>query len=415
MKKLKNIILKEYEVSEDIFNEKYFLEIEKFNKISGTKIFERVGKSKIKAKQFVGIIKINDKNITILPKIFWEENSKIIKNLLFMLSYTKKIKIKESDIANLDKIDNLFEVFIYIFAKELIELLKKDFKKNYNNIEENSNFLKWKLNFAKHIKNNLFNKSKFFIEYEKMDENILLNIFFKSCTQKLLKISNSRLNYKLLKKIDFILQDIEFRIFQKSSSLNKLKFNKQNKSYKWVFSLAKLLYFWNSPDFSNNQFENFSILFDMNILFEEFLAEFVKKNIFKLNLKSVKTQVWNKYVFENNKFNLRPDILLQNNFDEKIIIDTKYKKLDKNNYNYWVWNSDIYQMFMYWMRYFEKCETKKIILLYPKYFEKIWNYYISEEKIEIFIKTINLNFDLVSDSWKEELLGEIKEILKLKN
>jgi 5-methylcytosine-specific restriction endonuclease McrBC regulatory subunit McrC len=36
----------------------------------------------------------------------------------------------------------LFEVFIYIFAKELIELLKKDFKKNYNNIEENSNFLK---------------------------------------------------------------------------------------------------------------------------------------------------------------------------------------------------------------------------------------------------------------------------------
>jgi hypothetical protein len=65
-----------------------------------------------------------------------------------------------------------------------------------------------------------------------MDENILLNIFFKSCTQKLLKISNSRLNYKLLKKIDFILQDIEFRIFQKSSRLNKLKFNKQNKSYK---------------------------------------------------------------------------------------------------------------------------------------------------------------------------------------
>jgi hypothetical protein len=29
----------------------------------------------------------------------------------------------------------------------------------------------------------------------------------------------------------------------------------------------------------------------MNILFEEFLAEFVKKNIFKLNLKSVKSQV----------------------------------------------------------------------------------------------------------------------------
>jgi 5-methylcytosine-specific restriction endonuclease McrBC regulatory subunit McrC len=39
-------------------------------------------------------------------------------------------------------VDDLFEVFIYIFAKELIDLLKKDLKKNYNIIEENSCFLK---------------------------------------------------------------------------------------------------------------------------------------------------------------------------------------------------------------------------------------------------------------------------------
>jgi len=76
----------------------------------------------------------------------------------------------------------------------LLELLKRDFKKNYNLVEENSSFLKWKLLFSKHIKTNFFNKSKFFVEYEKMDENILLNIFLKSVSKKLLKITNSKQN-----------------------------------------------------------------------------------------------------------------------------------------------------------------------------------------------------------------------------
>ncbi len=438
MKKIKNIFLKEYETSEEnFFDAKDIVEIEKFNKISKAEIFEIKAKNCVRAKQFVGILKVNNKNITVLPKIFdkkeslsteglsplnideekKEEKNYIIKNLLVMLSYTKKLNIKESDIAKLGKTDTLLEVFIYIFAKELIGLLKKDFKKNYNDISENSSFLKWKLLFAQHIKNNLFNKSKFFIKYENMDENILLNIFLKSCSEKLLKITNSRENYKLLKKINFILQDIDSRNFQNISSLKTIKLNKQNNIYKWVFSLAKMLYFWNSPDFSKNNQDNFSILFDMNILFEEFLSEFMKKNITKINKKllSINSQVANKYVFKENKFNLRPDILLKYKNSKKIIIDTKYKKLINNkNKNFWVSSSDIYQMFMYGMRYFEEQEERKIILLYPEYWEKIdsKDFYISEEKIEIFIKTIKLNFDLSNKEWKEDLIRELIDILE---
>ena len=149
MKKIKNIILKEYETTEPwILNSKDILEIEKINKLAKTEIFEIQANNRIRAKQYVWIVKVNNKNIQVLPKIFWDEQDSIMKNLLYMLSYTKKLNIKESDIANLWKVNDLFEIFIYIYAKELIELLKKDFKKNYNNIEENSSFLKWKLLFS---------------------------------------------------------------------------------------------------------------------------------------------------------------------------------------------------------------------------------------------------------------------------
>jgi 5-methylcytosine-specific restriction enzyme subunit McrC len=419
MKKIKNIILKEYEKTEPwILDSKDILEIEKINKLAKTEIFEIKANNRIRAKQYVWIVKINNKNIQVLPKIFWNEQDSIIKNLLYMLSYTKKLNIKESDIAKLWKTDDLFEIFIYIFTKELIELLRKDFKKNYNIIEENSSFLKWKLVFSKHIKHNLFNKSKFFIGYEKMDENFLLNIFLNSTCNKLLNITKSKVNYKLLNKCNFILKDIDKKVFKTPKSLNTLNFNKQNKEYKNVFSLWKMLYFWNSPDFSKNLENNFSLLFDMNLLFEEFIVEFMKKNkeSIDLNINNIDSQVSNKYVFKNNKFTLKPDIIINYTNENILVIDTKYKKLSDKT-NSWVSSQDIYQMFVYWMRYFWNYDIdkkKNIILLYPDY---DWvNYDIvhsSEENINIFIKTIDMNFDLSCNEWKEKLLKEIQNIINI--
>jgi 5-methylcytosine-specific restriction enzyme subunit McrC len=95
--------------------------------------------------------------------------------------------------------------------------------------------LKGKLLFSQHIKNNLFNKSKFFVQYEKMDENILLNIFLNSVCNKLIKMTKSKENFKLLSKCIFILKDIDTKIFISANSLDNLNFNKQNKEYKDVF------------------------------------------------------------------------------------------------------------------------------------------------------------------------------------
>lgn len=418
MKKLKNITLKEYEVTKPWeLDAKDIFEVEKLNKISKTEIFEIKAGNRIRAKQYVGTVKINNKNVQILPKIFWEEQESILKNLIYMLSYTKKLKVRESDIAHLWKVDDLFEVFIYIYAKELIQLLKRDFKKNYNKIEENSSFLKWKLLFGKHIKHNLFDKSKFFIGYEKMDENFLLNIFLNSTCEKLSAVTKSSVNYKLLSKCKFILKDIDTKVFRTPKTLSSLNFNKQNKEYKNVFSLWKMLYFWSSPDFSSTLENNFSLLFDMNLLFEEFIVEFMKNNKEEIDpdITTIDCQVSHKYVFENNKFTLKPDIYISYSDESNVVIDTKYKKLDSSKTNNWVSSADIYQMFVYWMRYFweyDICKKKNIVLLYPNYDGENYNItHRAEENINIFVRTINMNLDLSSTQGKKLLLDEISILL----
>jgi 5-methylcytosine-specific restriction endonuclease McrBC regulatory subunit McrC len=74
----------------------------------------------------------------------------------------------------------------------------------------------------------------------------------------------------------------------------------------------------------------------MNLLFEEFIVEFMKKNKenIDLNINNVDSQISSKYVFKNNKFNLKPDIIVNYINDNILIIDTKYKKLSNYKTNY---------------------------------------------------------------------------------
>ncbi len=421
MRNKKVISLLEYESYNDLSLKEKVL-IEKLNKLNKDNLFEFTSKG-IKARKYVGVVQINNKTIQVLPKIFSnniEDNSFIVNNLLFMLSYTKKLNLNETEISSLSKSENIFEAIIYLFSKNLLELLKKDLIRNYEDKEENTNYLKGKLLMSKHFKFNLFNKVKFYSKFDEFTENNLLNQVFKATVQKLIKITKSNSNFKLLTECDFILQDVKLRNISKHETL-KITFNRLNKIYMNSFNLAILLLFGNSVSLNSKNFDSFSIMFNMNNLFEEFIGEFIKKE-FKIEFSRIKTQKADKYVFNNkispnfSKFQLKPDIYLENNSNEILIIDTKYKRLIKDKLNYGVSQGDIYQMFMYGMRYFDKQEIKNIILLYPEYefnvnFENINLKSDDEENIHIKIKTINLHRNLLKYEERKKLKEELHSIL----
>lgn len=419
MKNKKTISLLEYESYDDLSLKEKRL-IEKLNKLNKDDLFDFTPKG-IKARKYVGVVQINNKTIQVLPKIFTnngEDNSFIVNNLLFMLSYTKKLKLNETEISSLSKSENIFEAIIYLFSKNLLELLKKDLIRNYEDKEENTNYLKGKLLMSKHLKFNLFNKSKFYSKFDEFTEDNLLNQVFKATVQKLIKITKSNSNFKLLTECDFILQDVKLRKISLNET-TKVTFNRLNQIYKNSFNLAILLLFGNSVSLNSKNFESFSLMFDMNNLFEEFIGEFIKKE-FKNEFSKIETQKANKYVFHNkissnfSKFQLKPDIYLENKFNEILVIDTKYKRLIKDKLNYGVSQGDIYQMFLYGMRYFNEQEIKNIILLYPEYEFNVNLEEInleSKENINIQIKTVNLHRNLLKAEERKKLKEELKIIL----
>ena len=372
--------------------------------------------NQVKVKQFVGVIKVGNQTIQILPKLLSEKNhtvdqnnSEIIKNLLFMLKYTSKLDLKETDLVNLKKCEDIFEVIIYLFAKNLLELLKFDLVKNYELKKENLSCIKGKIQFTKHIKSNLLNKSKFYCEFDEFTSDNLLNQLFKSTICKLIKITKSNENYKLLVNCNIILSDISLKHL-KEKDLKKIKFTRFNQCYKPSYNLAKLLLFGNSVELSSADINTTSLLFDMNKLFEEFITKFITKEFQEYEIKA-QSQL---HLFENPRsFLLKPDILLINKNNSKIIIDTKYKLLQKeenNNHNN-VYSGDIYQMIAYSTRFFEseKSDFKKLILLYPENKEKIIGKRYIQNNLIIKIETVNLHQDLMKKA--NILKRELKEII----
>ena len=111
----------------------------------------------------------------------------------------------------------------------------------------------------------------------------------------------------------------------------------------------------------------FTLLFEMNYLYEEYIGTVLKEIMCEEEDILVSTQEKAKYLLYNEKRNkeeisLKPDIVIYKGEIPKIIIDTKWKRgtwNGKENYS----QGDVYQMYAYITSY-KECE--KCVLLYPK-------------------------------------------------
>ncbi len=397
--------------------------IKRKEKCSNVIVCEYARKNRIKLKTFsyVGILRVGRVVIQILPKIARnsledrEFNNEIVKNLLYMLSYTKKLQIKESDLATLKQVDgDFFEVLIFLFAKNLLRLIQNDINKEYIKNRDNFTFIKGKLHFPLHIKRNLILRNRFYLEFDEFCEDNLLNQIFKYTIHLLLKISNDFNNIKILQKLKFLFGDVSLKQIT-VNDFKKISLTRLNKKYEPVLNLSKIFIGMSSIELNVGKVNTFSLIFDMNILFEEFIGEFIKKNFFEFNFISLqgptKNFVINKYVDGKEDcgglFKLKPDIQIgESKKNIKLIIDTKYKILKDNDNKEGVLQNDLYQMYAYSKKY----ECRNIILLYPCFDLKNKNIRFKiDDDTNIYIRTINLCRDLKKDT--DKFKRELREIL----
>ena len=365
----------------------------------------------IKTNSWVGVIKYKNTLFEILPKCISDnKDENTLKNLIYMLSYTKNLDIKANDHAKLSTLKNPFiEILIRVYAKSLFDCLKRLTPQKYVRHENNLNYLKGKIKFSENIRYNCANLAKFYCEYDEFSENNILNKLFLYVTTCLYNISNNSYNKKTLKIIMNYYSDIEFVRFDKFD-VKKITLDRNQELFNKPFNLAKMFVEQTNVDMSKNRFENITLIWDMNQLFEEFIFEIMKKYETELDCK-LTAQKGRKLLAgdDSKRRNTFVDIMAERKKDgRRIVLDTKYKKFTSTDD---LSNQDIYQVSSYCLIH----KANHAILLYPQ-----WNstkpdidYYLNidnfenENKYHLYFKTIDLkykdlkkNIDIVKDEIK---------------
>jgi 5-methylcytosine-specific restriction enzyme subunit McrC len=130
--------------------------------------------------------------------------------------------------------------------------------------------------------------------------------------------------------------------------------------------LARLLLGCRSPD-RPGATRTFSLVFDMNVVFERFIAAQVARVCSGLGLTATAQGSGRSLLLEAGKprFALRPDIVVSRRGEPQCLIDTKWKRLDRSLPHAGVSQADMYQMYAYGKEY----PCRRVIVLYPRHTE----------------------------------------------
>lgn len=370
------------------------------------------GNNSITFINYVGYIQCSTFSIEILPKVAMHDDPmQMRKVLLEMLKECGYINVTTSKLSQLQLMEgSLLEIFGRIYADSLFLELKKGVTTKYHEVENNLMTLKGSLIIPKHIQENL-SRNKKYMAYCEYDERIIdhvLNQVFKAANHLILTKVRNIETQKLLKQIVHYLDDVSLKTFS-PKQLDQLKLDRTNKRFEIPLLLAKQFLMNKTASFSTNDQTSFSLLFEMNDLFEKYIAVLVKK---ATNHSVIEQDNKHRLLVKetNNReiFQLKPDIFIDNGFGQ-IIIDTKWKTLTTGNRS-GVKREDLYQMYAYLTRY-ERVKTA--ILLYPQPMNLDLNY---DEQLESWFLHADNNKKLkiyaVSLLDKVQTVNEIREIIK---
>jgi len=392
--------------------------------LNKSKPFMEFGLNTLRPLNYVGIVRADELTIQIFPKLYkhknYEEQLPIVAgNLLKMLSCSGNVPITEIDVADLDvkKLD-LFEIFIQIFAKKLLQTIKFSQKREYIKKYDEIRVVKGRIDFKKYN-----NPCRMHIIpcnfYEFSSDNALNRTLKFTCYLMARTVSNFSTIRNLRSIIDIL--DQVTLVPVSVPEIENIPFSRLNQIFKPYIDLCKIFLSGSTLTMQASDVESFSLLIPMERLFEEFVTAVLQEDpiFFFGRPVPVKSQhiIGTLARDESNKelFRLIPDICVGDPNIEAII-DLKYKELDKTDWRLGVSQTDVYQMYTY----ATKTNTNKCMLLYPEVLlEQKKDLIISipsnegaNRDVLLLIRAIRLSYDMNDiDEW-EKFRIELRNIVK---
>ena len=340
-----------------------------FSGVGGEGVLEH-GRKGLRARGVVGVIATPDCQLEILPKIETTNESSVGDNklrdrLIQMLAVARDIRI---DVGPMTKLglqrDTILELLIRLFCEKLADAVRQGMPRQYTDQEDDLPALRGRLDITRQFSTLAVSPEKLACQFDVLSPDIALNQVMRAAISKLSRLAQAPDNQRALRELNFAYADIS-EVPASALRWDLIVLDRTNTRWRQLLSMARLFLGDRHQQTSAGPIDGFSLLFEMNVLFEEYVARLVARALAGSGLR-VSAQGGHRdclFEGETGRFRTRPDIVVRRGDQTALIIDTKWKRIVEriDDPKQGVSQADVYQMMSYGRLYDCSC----VVLLYP--------------------------------------------------
>lgn len=325
------------------------------------------GHRRVKFTQFCGVVQVDGLQVEVLPKLTpYQTESQQRDTLLTMLSCAGDLEGVDTLGAGLaTSRTTLLDLFIRHFARLLERQLQQGLLRDYRDIDDTLDQVRGRIDLVRQQRENLFKPQRLACRYSELVADIPVNRLLYSALLLVTRLSTSPLLVQQLHALRMRFGQVGTLVpHDRGPGADQL--NRMQQRYAPLVALAHLFLDGQFLDARSGRQQAFSLLFDMNRLFERYTASRLRPLARRKGLRLVEQGPRRHLGHEENgkgRLLMRPDIsLLDANRRPVAILDTKWKRIYGPDPLAALSAADLYQLTAYATAY--GCDA--VVLLYPE-------------------------------------------------
>lgn len=348
-------------IGEQGLTKKHFERLARYSENNRGKFF-RPGHKCIHFNGYVGVVQVGGLTIEILPKADRNSDADTDKwrnALLGMLKRCRLIKLDSLTDAHLHlRSASMVDLYFHNFLDQVQELTHSGLAKGYRQEQGNLTALKGRIDFPRHITRNLIHRERFYTRHTVYDRDKLHNQLLKKALGVLQASSaNPHITARASEMLLHFEGVSDIRVIPET--FQRITYQRNTERYRQALQLARLIILNYTPDLRGGREHVLAILFDMPMLYEEYVYRLLKRA--EPDFPGVRVGRQSSATFwqgEGMTKTIRPDVVIELPDKRRLILDTKWKVPKDNRPS----DSDLKQMYAYNLQF----GAEKSILVYPR-------------------------------------------------
>lgn len=312
------------------FEMRHFEALARFGALHDERYF-KVGHRQIAFQQYVGYLQAGDLAFEVLPKVDrvspGDDTARWRGALLEMLRVAGGMTLHTPSAASQGAAPaNVFELVAAAFLQELERLLREGLAKAYRSREQNGHVFRGRLLVSEDVRVNAARADRFFVRVASYEQDIPINRVLREAVNALSDLPLSAGLRGRASAASLALAELT-PIQATPAVFDRIVLGRPTERYRRALTFARLLLEHRTPNLRGGALPVFALLFDMNVLWERYVAVLIRRALPPGCTVSTQESLgfWSAEALPTKT--IRPDILIRSSDGKTVLLvaDTKWK------------------------------------------------------------------------------------------